>query len=64
MVYPIFNTIAAFSFLAIIKDKDVFFNCLTKIETLSIVSPAFILILAKIIDRFFTVLSASAKSLF
>jgi hypothetical protein len=64
MIYPILNTITASSFLAITKDKDIFFNYLTKIEALSVVFLAFILILAKAVDRFSVVFSTFAKSFF
>jgi hypothetical protein len=63
MVYLIFNIIAASSSLIIIKDRNIFFNCPAKIETLSIVSPVFILNSTKAVDRFFVVLSIFVKSL-
>jgi hypothetical protein len=62
MIYLIFGTIAASSSLTIIKDKDISFSYPAKIEAFSVVSPISILILAKAIDRFFAVFSASAKS--
>jgi NADH:ubiquinone oxidoreductase subunit 6 (subunit J) len=63
MVYLIFNAITASFSLAIIRDRDTFFSCPAKIETFSIVSSVFILTSARAIDRFFAVLSASAKFL-
>jgi hypothetical protein len=64
MVYLIFNIITAFSFLVIIRDKDIFSSYLAKIETLFIVFPVFMLILVKAVDRFSAVFSVFAKSLF
>jgi hypothetical protein len=63
-VHLLFNAIIAFSSLAITRDKDVFSNYSTRIEILFTVFSASILNPAKIIDRFFAVFSASAKSLF
>jgi hypothetical protein len=63
MVHSFFSTITASFFLAITRDSDAFSNCPAKIETLSIAFPISTLNLAKTVDRFFTALSASAKSL-
>jgi hypothetical protein len=62
MVHLIFNIITAFSSLAIIRDKDAFFSCPAKIETLSVVFPVFMLIPVRAVDRFFAVFSAFARS--
>jgi hypothetical protein len=62
MVYLIFSIIVASSFLVIIRDKNTFFNYLARIEALSIVLLVSTLSLVKVVDRFFAVLSASAKS--
>jgi hypothetical protein len=64
MVYPTLSAIIASSSLAIIRDKDVFFNCFANIKTLSVIFLAFIFIPARAVDRFFAVLSVSAKSFF
>ena len=64
MVHSLFNIIITFFSLAITRDNDTFSNCSAKIEALSIVSLALMLSPTKVIDRFFAVLSASAKSLF
>jgi len=63
MVHLTLGTIIASFFLVIIKNRNVFFSCPAKIEVLFIVFPVFMLNLAKAVDRFFAVLSASAKSL-
>jgi hypothetical protein len=63
MVYLIFNTIITSSSLAIIKNRNTSFNYSVKIEVLSIAFSVFIFNLIKAVDRFFAVLSASAKSL-
>ena len=55
--------ITSFS-LTITRDKDVFFSCPAKIEVFSVVFSVSMLIPARAIDRFFTVLSAFAKSFF
>jgi hypothetical protein len=62
-MYSTFNIIAASFSLAIIKDRDTFFSYPAKIETLSIIFSISRLISAKTVDRFLTVLSASARSL-
>jgi hypothetical protein len=64
MVYSLFSAIIAFFSLAIIRDKDISFNCPVKIKTFSIASLIFMLNSARAVDRFFTVLSASVKSFF
>jgi hypothetical protein len=64
MVYSVFKVITVSSFLAITRDKNAFSSYPVRIETLFIVFSAFILSLAKAVNRFFTVLSASARSLF
>jgi hypothetical protein len=64
MIYLIFDIIAASSSLAITRDKDAFFSCPARIETLFVVFPVFMLISVKAVDRFSAVLSASAKFLF
>jgi hypothetical protein len=56
------NTIAAFFFLTIIRDRDASFNCFAKIKTFFITFSAFKLILAKAVDRFSAVFSVFAKS--
>jgi hypothetical protein len=63
MVYLTFGVIAISSSLIITRDKDAFFSYPARIEALSVAFPAFRLIPARAIDRFFAVLSASAKSL-
>jgi hypothetical protein len=62
-MHSFFNVIIAFSSLIIIRDKDTFFNYSISIEILFIAFLASIFSLAKTVDRFFAVLSASAKSL-
>jgi hypothetical protein len=62
MVHLIFNAITVSSFLIIIRDKNTFFNCPVKIEILSVVFSASMLIPAKAVNRFFAVLSVSARS--
>jgi hypothetical protein len=64
MIYPIFNVIITSSSLAIIKDRDIFFNYPAKIEILSVTFPAFILNLAKAIDRFSAVCLTFIRSFF
>jgi hypothetical protein len=64
MVYLILSAIAASSSLAIIRDRNAFFNYPARIETLFIAFSAFMLTPARAVDRFFAVLSAFAKSLF
>jgi hypothetical protein len=64
MVYLFFNVIVTSFSLIIIRDKNAFFNYSARIEALSVVFPAFMLNLARAVDKFFTILSASAKSLF
>jgi hypothetical protein len=64
MVYLIFNVIAASFSLAIIRNKDIFFSCLARIEALFIVFLISMLTLAKTVDKFSAVFSVSAKSLF
>jgi hypothetical protein len=63
MIYSLFNAIITSFSLIITRNKDTFSNCPARIEALSIISPIFILNPARTVDRFFTVLSASAKSL-
>jgi hypothetical protein len=63
MIHSFLGTIIASSSLAITRDRDVFSSCFTNIEALSVASPAFMLISARAVDRFFAVLSASTKSL-
>jgi hypothetical protein len=63
-MYSFFNTIITFFFLVIIRDSNVFSNCSVKIEVFSIAFLASTLSPARVIDRFFAVFSASAKSLF
>jgi hypothetical protein len=63
MVHLTFGVIAASFSLAIIKDRDVFFNYPARIEALSVAFPISMLNLARAVDRFFAVLSASVKSL-
>jgi hypothetical protein len=63
MVYLILSAIAASSSLAIIRDRNAFFNYPARIETLFIAFPIFMLTLARAIDRFSAVFSTSAKSL-
>jgi hypothetical protein len=63
MVYLIFGVTAASFSLAIIRDKNAFFSCSVSIKAFSVAFPVSRLILAKAVDRFFVVLSASAKSL-
>jgi hypothetical protein len=58
-----FKAIVTFFSPAIIRDKDISFSCLASIEALFIVFSALMLSLAKAVDRFFAVLSISAKSL-
>lgn len=62
MVYPIFNVIVTSFSLIIIKDRDTFFSCPAKIETLFIVFLTFKFIPAKAVDRFSAVCSVFAKS--
>jgi hypothetical protein len=62
-MYSFFNAFIASSFLSIIRNKDASFNCPAKIETLFIIFPASTLNPARAVDRFFTIFSASAKSL-
>jgi hypothetical protein len=64
MVYLILSTIVTFFSLVITRDRDIFSNCLAKIEALFIAFSAFMFISARAVDRFFTILSASVKSLF
>ena len=61
-MYLFFGAIIASFSLIIIRDSDVSFSCPAKIEALSITFPASTLNPARAIDRFFAVLSASAKS--
>ena len=63
MVYPIFGIITVSSSLAIIKDRDVFFNYPARIEAFSVAFSIFMFNLARVIDRFSAVFSVSAKSL-
>jgi hypothetical protein len=63
MVYSLLGTIIAFFSLTIIRDKDAFSNCSAKIKALSIAFSALILNPARAVDRYFAVLSVSAKSL-
>jgi hypothetical protein len=62
-MYSFLGTIIASFFLAIIRNSDVFSSYSAKIEAFFIVSPASTLSPAKAVDRFFAVLSVSAKSL-
>jgi hypothetical protein len=62
MVYPTFNTIATSSSLAIIKNRDIFFNCPVRIEIFFITFLAFMLSSVRIIDRFSAVYSVSTRS--
>jgi hypothetical protein len=63
MVYSFFNVIIASFFLGIIRDKDTFFSYPARIKAFFIIFPASTLSPASAVDRFFAVLSASAKSL-
>jgi hypothetical protein len=63
MVYSFFGAIIAFFFLNIIRDKDVSSNYPARIEAFSVISLALTLNPVKAVDRFFVILSASAKSL-
>jgi hypothetical protein len=63
-MYLFFNAIIASSFLIITRNSDVFSSYPARIETLSIAFLALTLNPARTVDRFFTVLSAFAKSLF
>ena len=63
MVYLIFSIIVASFSLAIIRDRDTFFNYLVRIEIFSVVSLIFMLIPARAVNRFFAVFLAFAKSL-
>jgi hypothetical protein len=62
MVYPIFSAFAISSFLIIIKNRNISFNCPAKIEIFSVAFSAFMLIPARAVDRFFAVFSAFARS--
>jgi hypothetical protein len=64
MVYSFFSVTVIPFFLAIIRDNDISFNYPVRIEILSITFLVSTLNPAKTIDKFFTVLSASAKSFF
>jgi hypothetical protein len=63
IVHSFFSIITISSFLVIIRDSDTFFSCPARIEAFSIVSLALTLSSARAVNRFFTVLSVSAKSL-
>ena len=63
IMHSFFNTIIIFFSLTITRDSDTFFNYPAKIEALFIAFLASTFNPARIVDRFFTVLSASAKSL-
>jgi hypothetical protein len=63
MVYLTRSINAAFSFLAIIKDRNAFFNYSVKIKAFFIAFPAFRLILANSVNKFSVVYSASVRSL-
>jgi hypothetical protein len=63
MVHLTFSAIVTSFSLTIIKDRNAFFNCPARIEALSVAFPVSILNLAKAVDRFSAVCSASAKSL-
>jgi hypothetical protein len=62
-MHSFLNIIIVFSFLAITRDSDVFSNYSVKIEALFVAFSVSTLNPAKTVDRFSTVLSASAKSL-
>jgi hypothetical protein len=63
MIYLTLGAIVASFSLITIRDRDISSSCFTSIKALSVVSPAFRLILAKAVDRFSAVFSVSAKSL-
>jgi hypothetical protein len=63
MVHSFLSAIITFFSLTIIRNSDAFSNYPIRIEILSITFSVSTLSPAKTIDKFFAVLSASAKSL-
>jgi hypothetical protein len=64
IMHSFFGVIIVPFFLVIIRDSEIFFSCPVRIEVFSVVFLVSTFSPAKAIDRFFVVLSASAKSFF
>jgi hypothetical protein len=63
IIYLFFNVITASFSLIIIKNKDIFFSCPAKIETLFVIFLVLTFSPAKAVDRFSAIFSTSVKSL-